>query len=188
MLETWVQSLGREDPLEEKMATHSSVLAWRIPCTEEPGGLQSIGSQRVGHNWVTNTFTLIFIFLNLLLPLEKTITLYWWVTYWKVCDSQVYSLMNFHTLNPPSTQIKKKKKNMTSTPTSLLTAVYNHLLHTGVATASGALTWWSSRRAATAGDPPWLVCSSLQCASVSACVCVCVCVCMLTPVPSCTDW
>ena len=46
--ETQVQSLGGEDPLEEEMATHSSVLAWRIPWTEEPGGLQSMGSQRVG--------------------------------------------------------------------------------------------------------------------------------------------
>ena len=44
MQETWVLSLGREDPLEEEMATHSSVLAWRIPGTEEPGGLQSVGS------------------------------------------------------------------------------------------------------------------------------------------------
>ena len=48
--ETWVQSLGREDPLEEGMATHSSILAWRIPWTEEPGRLQSIGSQTVGHD------------------------------------------------------------------------------------------------------------------------------------------
>ena len=45
-----VRSLGREDPLEEEMATHSSILAWRIPWTEEPGRLQSEGSQRVGHN------------------------------------------------------------------------------------------------------------------------------------------
>ena len=44
--ETWVQSLGREDPLEKEMATHSSILAWKIPWTEEPGGLQSMGSQR----------------------------------------------------------------------------------------------------------------------------------------------
>ena len=44
-----VQSLGREDPLEKEVATHSSVLAWRIPWTEEPGGLQSMGSQRVRH-------------------------------------------------------------------------------------------------------------------------------------------
>ena len=54
MQETWVQSLGREDPLEKKMATHSSILAWRIPWTEEPGGLQSTGSQRVGHDGVTS--------------------------------------------------------------------------------------------------------------------------------------
>ena len=48
--ETWVQSLGQEDPLEESMATHSSILAWRIPWTEEPGGLQHMGSQRVRCN------------------------------------------------------------------------------------------------------------------------------------------
>ena len=50
MQETWVHSLGWEDPLEEGMATHSSILAWRIPWTEEPGGLQSIVLQRVSHN------------------------------------------------------------------------------------------------------------------------------------------
>ena len=48
MQETWVQSLGQEDPLEKEMVTHSSILAWRIPWTEEPGGLQPMGSQRVG--------------------------------------------------------------------------------------------------------------------------------------------
>ena len=48
--ETQAQSLGQEDPLEKEMATHSSVLAWRIPWTEEPGGLQSMGSQTVGHD------------------------------------------------------------------------------------------------------------------------------------------
>ena len=47
---TWVRSLGREDPLEKEMATHSSILAWRIPRTEELGGLRSIGSHRVGHD------------------------------------------------------------------------------------------------------------------------------------------
>ena len=50
MRETWIQSLGWEDPLEKGMATRSSVLAWRIPWTKEPGGLQSMGSQRVRHN------------------------------------------------------------------------------------------------------------------------------------------
>ena len=53
MQETWVQSLGQEDPLEEGMATHSSILAWRIPWREEPGGLQPMGSKRVGHDWAT---------------------------------------------------------------------------------------------------------------------------------------
>ena len=48
--ETWVQSLGQDDPLEEEMATHSSILACKTPWTEEPGGLQSMGSQRVGHD------------------------------------------------------------------------------------------------------------------------------------------
>ena len=50
MRKTWVQSLGQEDPLENIMATHSSILAWRIPWTEEPGRLQSMGLQRVGHD------------------------------------------------------------------------------------------------------------------------------------------
>ena len=50
MQETWVRSLGWEDPLEKEMATHSSTLAWKIPWTKEPGRLQSMGSQRVRHN------------------------------------------------------------------------------------------------------------------------------------------
>ena len=50
MQETWVQSLGWEDPLEKGMATHSSILAWRIPWTKEPGRLKSMGLQRVGHD------------------------------------------------------------------------------------------------------------------------------------------
>ena len=53
--ETRVQSVSCEDPLEKEMATHSSILAWKISWTEEPGGLQCMGSQRVGHDWVTNT-------------------------------------------------------------------------------------------------------------------------------------
>ena len=53
--ETWVQFLGWEDPLEEEMIIHPSILAWEIQWTEEPCGLRSIGLQRVGHEWVTNT-------------------------------------------------------------------------------------------------------------------------------------
>ena len=52
--ETWVPSLSWEDSLEKEMSTHSTILAWRIPWTEEPGGLQSMGLQRVGHDWVTS--------------------------------------------------------------------------------------------------------------------------------------
>ena len=58
MCETWVASRGQEDPLEEEMEPHSSILTWRIPWTEEPGGLQSMGSHRVGHDRVTNTYSL----------------------------------------------------------------------------------------------------------------------------------
>ena len=53
MQEMWVQSLGLEDPLEKEIATHSSILAWEIPWTEKPGGLQSMGSQRVRHDVAT---------------------------------------------------------------------------------------------------------------------------------------
>ena len=53
MWETWVQSLDQEDTLEKEMAIHSSILAWKIPCTEEPGQPQTMGSQRVRHDWAT---------------------------------------------------------------------------------------------------------------------------------------
>ena len=53
MQDMWVQSLGQEDPLEKEMATYSSILAWEIPWTEEPGGLQSIRSKRIRHHWAT---------------------------------------------------------------------------------------------------------------------------------------
>ena len=57
MQETWVQFVGWEDPLEKEMSTHTSILAWEIPQTEEPGGLESMESQRVRHDGVTNTCT-----------------------------------------------------------------------------------------------------------------------------------
>ena len=71
MREIWVQSLGLEDPLEKGTATHSSILAWRIPWTEEPGGLQSVGSQKIGYDWVTNTTS---IPAMLLLGLDKILS------------------------------------------------------------------------------------------------------------------
>ena len=58
MRETWVRSLGGEDPLEKEMATHSSILAWKIPWSEDPGRLQSMGLQRVGHDWETSLLIL----------------------------------------------------------------------------------------------------------------------------------
>ena len=62
MQETQVQSLGQKDPLEKEIATHSSILAWRIPWTEEPGRLQSIGLQRVRPDRAANTFTFKYAF------------------------------------------------------------------------------------------------------------------------------
>ena len=56
-----VWSLGQENPLEEEMATHSNILAWNIPWTEEPGGLQSMGLQRVMHDWVTKQTSILFV-------------------------------------------------------------------------------------------------------------------------------
>ena len=61
MQETQVQSLGWEDPLEKEMTTHSSTLAWKITWTEGPGRLQSMGSQRVGHDWVASLYLLFII-------------------------------------------------------------------------------------------------------------------------------
>ena len=65
MRETWVRSLGQEDPLETEMAIHSSTIAWKIPWTEEPGRLQPMGSQRVRHDWVTS--------------------LHWWLRWQRIC-------------------------------------------------------------------------------------------------------
>ena len=75
--ETWIRSLGQVDPLEKEMATHSSILAWKTPWIEEPGGLQSMSWQRAGHNWATDhalkfilvhiyTYTFFFIFLSII--------------------------------------------------------------------------------------------------------------------------
>ena len=72
MWETWVWSLGREDPLEKEMAIHSSTIAWRIPWTEERGRLQSMGLQRVGHDWATSlsfTYT-VYVYLHIYIPVH----------------------------------------------------------------------------------------------------------------------
>ena len=92
---TRVQSLGWEDSLEKEMATHSSILAWKISWTEEPGGLQSTGSQRVGHNWATNTHTYIFIlFFKYLLKHSWCVIVWYFQIYSKV--TQLYIQINFY--------------------------------------------------------------------------------------------
>ena len=86
MWETWVQSLGQEDPLEEGMATHSSILAWRIPWTEEPGEPQSMRSPRVRHDWATKHTALLLLgggVISLLVwticnPLSPLVVLHLW--------------------------------------------------------------------------------------------------------------
>ena len=72
MWETWVRSLGQEDPLEKEMATHSSTIAWKIPWMEEPARLQSMGSQRVGHDWVTSLSVYSYI-----MHIDWTLTMCW---------------------------------------------------------------------------------------------------------------
>ena len=71
MRETWVRFLGREDPLEKEMAIHFSTLAWKIPWTEEPDRLQSMGLQRVGHDWVTSLHFTQHTWASLMAPMVK---------------------------------------------------------------------------------------------------------------------
>jgi len=108
MWETWIRSLSREDPLEKEMATYSSTLAWRIPWTEKPGRLQSMGSQRVGHDWVTSLHFVLSWLLQLcsrvwsvMLPVVffPKIALAIWVHLWFhtifkiICSSSVKNAM-----------------------------------------------------------------------------------------------
>ena len=88
MQETWVWSLGRKDPLEKGMATYSSVLAWRIPWTEESGSLQSIGSQRVELDWGTNTFVKWIILLKWLYSFNDGVTVVFLFYRWKTWSSK----------------------------------------------------------------------------------------------------
>ena len=73
MQKTWVLSLGWEDTLEKRMSTPSSILAWRIPWTEDPGGLQSMDSQRVGHDWATFTFTFSHIQISINRSIDRSV-------------------------------------------------------------------------------------------------------------------
>ena len=90
--ETWVRSLGWEDPLEKEMATHSSIPAWRIPWREEPGRLQSMRSQRIGHDWATSFFHFDTQFIKNFLNF-----IYFWWNKW----NQVGKLKLFLLFSPP---------------------------------------------------------------------------------------
>ena len=86
---SYVRSLGWEDPLEKGMATHSSIPSWRMPWTEGPGGLQSMGSQRVGHNWATKTITMtneLLMSKNKGHNLKRQVSVFWCVVEWRVAD------------------------------------------------------------------------------------------------------
>ena len=113
MLETWVRSLGREDPLEKEMATHSSILAWRIPWREEPGGLQSMGSQRVRHDWATSlTHSLITEKIILSFYIKHDMT----STPWTQCLQTSLTVLNYelaHHLEKKTNVIFLHARNMT---------------------------------------------------------------------------
>jgi hypothetical protein len=100
--ETQVQSLGWKDPLGEKMATHSSILAWRVLWAEEPCGLQSMGSQRVRHNWVTNSF-ISHVCVCIHICMYVCVCTY-------VYTSKFYSEKLFTKLSTFSTTTKKKRQ------------------------------------------------------------------------------
>ena len=90
MRETWVRSLGREDPLEKEMAIHSSTLAWKIPWMEEPDRLQSVGSQRVGDDWATSLHFINIVNIMIkniikLLKLDYTVTIISYLTWMSLC-------------------------------------------------------------------------------------------------------
>ena len=89
MQKTGVGSLGRKDPLEKEMATHCSILAWRISWTEEPGELQSMGSQRVRHNRATKTFTLSLVWMD-----ESGVIYSRWVCCLKTYELPVVAVIN----------------------------------------------------------------------------------------------
>ena len=101
MRETRVRSLGQEDPLEKEVVTHSSILAWRIPWTERPGGLQSMGSQRVGHDWATS--------LSLISSPSFFLFTFLWLTqlFWTVCSCLPSRSSHIETLSPHVEDIRR---------------------------------------------------------------------------------
>ena len=94
MRESWVWSLGQEDTLEKGMATHFRILAWEIIWTEEPGKLQSIGWQRIGHDWATNILPFTLKLKHCALSnISRQINVYWSITFYSVIH-KVPQMMN----------------------------------------------------------------------------------------------
>ena len=114
MQETQVRSLGQEDPLEKGMTTHSSILVWRIPWTKDPGGLQSVRSQRVRHDWVTNIFTLSYNYIHIHI----------YIYYNFVSQEETHVLNSHHKLKYLSHIISERRKICIHTHSYLYVCVY----------------------------------------------------------------
>ena len=91
-MQKWIQFPGQENPLEKGMATHSSILARRIPRTEEPGGLQSIGSQRVGYNWNDWACTYTYVYIHHIFFIHSSVE-------WDLCCFYVFAIVNSAAVN-----------------------------------------------------------------------------------------
>ena len=101
--ETQLRSLGWKDPQEKGMAIHPTILAWRIPWTEEPGGLQSMQSQKVGHNWATNTNTYGFMAPWAVYPrqmLVQALENHWGRTSWRIFLGEAWAILSFPIKSP----------------------------------------------------------------------------------------
>ena len=128
MRETRVWSLGWEDPLEKEMAIHSSTLAWQIPWTEEPGRLQSMGLQRVGHDWATwlhlKNFITVSVYMCVCLSICDFMCIH------RLDHSEIYSLVAQLVNNPPAVW-----------ETWVRTLRWDDPLEKGTATHSSMLAW-----------------------------------------------
>ena len=116
MQETRFRPLGQEDPLEEGMATHSSILAWRIPWTEEPGGLQSIGSQRVGHNW--SDLACVHVLLSVstfIIPSFKNFIFLFYFFMFRLCRTACGILVSWLGMEPLSPAVEAQRLNCYTT-------------------------------------------------------------------------
>ena len=164
MQETWVQSLGREDPLEKEMATHSSILAWRIPWTEEPGGLQSTGSQRVGHDWVTSlSLSLVAQMVKHLSTMRET-----WVQSlgWEdILEKEVATHSSILAWKIPWTEEPGRLQSMGSQrvrynwPTSLYSVINNSW---PVQCTQGMSGWWALTEIMWGATRAWCTCLLYQ--------------------------